>query len=172
MQRTSLAYQVLGVTPDASTDDIHRAFRKLAFDWHPDRHPNCPEATHRFQEIVGAYRLLRQLHTNKAAGATLHTGRLPFWAMHPVRFAGRQRWGSVWRQRAISVIQRYGVVLVLFFSAGTAMAITAIGLREPASLRADLASSSAFNEAMVSSMRQRPDANIDAAAIETGTPMP
>ena len=47
-------YQILGVGPDASADDIKRAFRKLASQHHPDKGGD----TARFQEIQEAYAVL------------------------------------------------------------------------------------------------------------------
>ncbi|MHA1775393.1 MAG: molecular chaperone DnaJ [Promethearchaeia archaeon] len=50
-------YEVLGVDRSASTDDIKRAFRKLAMKWHPDRNKS-PEAQNKFKEINEAYMVL------------------------------------------------------------------------------------------------------------------
>ena len=33
-------YDTLGVSPDASLQEIRRAYRTLALKWHPDKHPN------------------------------------------------------------------------------------------------------------------------------------
>src|SRR6476660_7167084 len=50
-------YEVLGVTRSASDDDIKKAYRKLALQYHPDRN-KAPEATERFKEATEAYQVL------------------------------------------------------------------------------------------------------------------
>lgn len=52
-------YEVLGVDRDASEDEIKRAYRKKAFEFHPDRNPDDPEAETRFKEAAEAYDVLR-----------------------------------------------------------------------------------------------------------------
>lgn len=51
-------YAVLGVEPNASADEIKRAYRRLALATHPDRHPDDPEAEERFRRISAAYAIL------------------------------------------------------------------------------------------------------------------
>ena len=51
-------YKTLGVSKDASADEIKRAYRKLAFDSHPDRHPGDKAAEERFKQINAAYSVL------------------------------------------------------------------------------------------------------------------
>ncbi|MCB2413638.1 DnaJ domain-containing protein [Demequina sp. TTPB684] len=51
-------YATLGVPKDASATDIKKAYRKLARDLHPDRHPNDASAEKRFKEVGEAYGVL------------------------------------------------------------------------------------------------------------------
>ncbi|UCD17791.1 MAG: DnaJ domain-containing protein [Candidatus Zixiibacteriota bacterium] len=51
-------YKSLGVAENASKDDIKRAFRKLAKQYHPDRNKGNPSAEDRFKEISEAYDVL------------------------------------------------------------------------------------------------------------------
>ncbi|HBT26498.1 MAG: molecular chaperone DnaJ [Pseudothermotoga sp.] len=52
-------YAILGVSRDASQDEIKRAYKKLIKQWHPDLHPeNKKEAEEKFKEIQEAYEVL------------------------------------------------------------------------------------------------------------------
>ena len=51
-------YSALGVSKTASPDEIKKAYRKLAREYHPDRKPGDKEAEERFKEIQGAYDVL------------------------------------------------------------------------------------------------------------------
>jgi molecular chaperone DnaJ len=51
-------YEVLGVPRDASADDIKRAYRRLAREYHPDANKDDPGAEDRFKEISHAYEVL------------------------------------------------------------------------------------------------------------------
>ena len=51
-------YETLGVAPNASQDDIRKAYRKAAKETHPDLNPDKPEAESRFKEINAAYDII------------------------------------------------------------------------------------------------------------------
>ena len=59
-------YEVLGVSKTASADEIRKAYRKLAFKYHPDKNPGDKEAEKRFQEISNAYEVLHDAEKRKA----------------------------------------------------------------------------------------------------------
>jgi curved DNA-binding protein len=52
-------YEVLGVSRDASQEEISKAFKKLARKYHPDLNPNDKEAENKFKEINEAYEVLK-----------------------------------------------------------------------------------------------------------------
>ena len=52
-------YKVLGLSKGASPDEIKKAYRKLAFDHHPDRNPDNKDAELKFKESTEAYEILK-----------------------------------------------------------------------------------------------------------------
>lgn len=52
-------YQLLGVSRGAETDEIKKAYRQLALQYHPDRNQGSKEAEERFKEVTQAYEVLR-----------------------------------------------------------------------------------------------------------------
>ncbi|KIJ08027.1 hypothetical protein PAXINDRAFT_89465, partial [Paxillus involutus ATCC 200175] len=51
-------YDILGVPIDATTEDVKKAYRRLAIKHHPDKNPDDPHAEERFKEIAIAYQTL------------------------------------------------------------------------------------------------------------------
>jgi molecular chaperone DnaJ len=52
-------YDALGVARTASDDEIKKAYRKLAMQWHPDRNNGSKESEERFKQLTEAYDVLR-----------------------------------------------------------------------------------------------------------------
>ena len=63
-------YKVLGVSPDASDEEIKRAYRRLAKKYHPDINPGDEEAARQMQRVNAAY---EQIKNPEKAGPT-HSG--------------------------------------------------------------------------------------------------
>ena len=52
-------YEILGVSKEATPEEIRKAYRKLALKWHPDKHvDDKKEAEEKFKEIAEAYSVL------------------------------------------------------------------------------------------------------------------
>jgi curved DNA-binding protein len=77
-------YKILGIERSATQDDIKKAFRKLAHEYHPDKNKGNEEASKKFKEASEAYSVLgdenkrKQYDTFGQAGAGFNPGQNPF----------------------------------------------------------------------------------------------
>src|SRR6188508_2485213 len=51
-------YEILGVNKSATADEIKKAYRKVAIQFHPDKNPDNKEAEEKFKEAAEAYEIL------------------------------------------------------------------------------------------------------------------
>ena len=55
-------YKILGVSRDASDEEIKRAYRQLAKKYHPDRNPGDTEAAKKMQQVNAAYEQIKNIN--------------------------------------------------------------------------------------------------------------
>jgi len=67
-------YEVLGVTRDATDQELKTAYRKLAMQYHPDRNPGDAEAEEKFKECSEAYQVLTDAQKRAAYDRYGHAG--------------------------------------------------------------------------------------------------
>jgi DnaJ-class molecular chaperone len=58
-------YDILGVSQDASQDEIRKSFRNLALKYHPDKNRNSEESRQKFMKIIEAYEVLSDERARK-----------------------------------------------------------------------------------------------------------
>src|SRR5437773_9689310 len=112
-------YQVLGVAETATVDEIKKAFRRLAKQYHPDRNPNNAQASERFKEINEAHDVLSDPDRRKrydqvrryGAYAGAGRGGAPERSSSISRISARSAgWGICSRASSGGVVRRVGDV--------------------------------------------------------------
>ncbi|MFZ5933109.1 MAG: DnaJ C-terminal domain-containing protein [Patescibacteria group bacterium] len=82
-------YDILGVSKNASAEEIKKAYRKQALEWHPDRHKEDKEAAERrFKEINEAYQVLSDREKRSAYDQFGHQAFAPGGGFAGFRGAG------------------------------------------------------------------------------------
>lgn len=67
-------YKILGVSPEATEEEIRLAYRRLALRYHPDRNPGDPSAEEKFKEVNEAYGVLGDPRKRAEYDRMLKTG--------------------------------------------------------------------------------------------------
>ncbi|KAJ1363343.1 hypothetical protein KIN20_023188 [Parelaphostrongylus tenuis] len=81
-------YELFGITKDASTAEVKKAYRRLSLEWHPDRN-DAPEATAKFRQIVSIYEVLKSTELRAKYDNVLEYG-LPDWRQ-PIYYYRKMR---------------------------------------------------------------------------------
>ena len=58
-------YEILGISQNATQDEIKKSFRNLALRYHPDKNRNSEESRQKFMKIIEAYEVLSDERTRK-----------------------------------------------------------------------------------------------------------
>ena len=112
-------YEVLGVARGCSDEELKKAFRKLALEYHPDRNRN-EGATERFKEINEAYQVLTDPQKRAAYDRFGHAGLGQNGAQG---FEGFETFGG------------FGDIFDAFFGGGSTRSRTSAGAAETSSTR-------------------------------------
>jgi len=76
-------YQTLGVTDKATPEEVKKAYRKLAKQYHPDANPNKPEAAEKFKQISEAHSVLSDPEKRKKYDTMRKLGAFDFATPRP-----------------------------------------------------------------------------------------
>lgn len=95
-------YKVLGVSPDASDEEIKKAYRRLAKQYHPDRNPGDKEAAKKMQQINDAYDQIKNPgNTRQGQG---YSGYGPQYGRYGSQHGGGQAGGTNYQDVAYQYI--------------------------------------------------------------------
>src|SRR3989338_9516238 len=93
-------YDILGDSKGGSADEIKKAYRKQALEWHPDKHKDNKEAAEkRFKEINEAYQILSDKEKRSAYDQFGHAAFTPGGNPPPGGFGGFGGFEGGWTQQ-------------------------------------------------------------------------
>jgi molecular chaperone DnaJ len=123
-------YEVLGLQKDASKDDIKKAYRKLAIQYHPDKNPGNKEAEEKFKEASEAYEILSDDQKRAAYDQFGFAG--------VEGMGGQQDFSSVFRDFGDIFGGDFSNIFDSFFGSGGRRSSGGNGVRQGANLRYDI----------------------------------
>ena len=91
-------YKVLGVSPDATDDEIKRAYRRLAKKYHPDVNPGDAEAARKMQQVNAAYEQIK--NPEKASGNARSSGYGGYGGYNSYGGYGYDPFGGAWQRQS------------------------------------------------------------------------
>jgi tetratricopeptide (TPR) repeat protein len=91
-------YEILGVSRQASSQEIKSSFKKLALLYHPDRNPGNPSAEDKFKQINEAYQVLSDSNNKLIYDLKLNGQYIPQAPVYP-EYEPRERRGYRYQQR-------------------------------------------------------------------------
>ena len=97
-------YKVLGVSRDASDEDIKRAYRRLAKQYHPDRNPGDATAAQKMQEVNAAYEQIKNPEKASTSSGYGGYGYDPFGGSYQRTYTS-QTTGDPYQQAAYQYIR-------------------------------------------------------------------
>ena len=101
-------YQVLGVSPDASDEEIKRAYRKLAKQYHPDANPGDEYAAKKMQEINDAYDRIKNPEKQQSASSQGYNPYGQSYGYDPFRgYYQRQSYGQRYADSHLQAAYNY-----------------------------------------------------------------
>lgn len=105
-------YQILGITPEASDEEVSAAYRHLAKRWHPDVNPGDPYASRKMAAVNNAYEEIQKRRENGGTGnpgtdpdELIREGR---WEEALAALQGQARRDARWHFRMALVFLRLG----------------------------------------------------------------
>ena len=92
-------YQVLGVSRNASDDEIKRAYRRLAKKYHPDVNPGDPVAAKKMQQVNAAYEQIKNPEKARGTGGYGQSSTYGGYGSYGGYGTGYDPFGGSWQQR-------------------------------------------------------------------------